>query len=156
MFSLLPYIGMIVTAVVCGLALWRGGPPERVGAGLVLVVFLIGQLIDFIFPVGGKVSHLGQVAHLGNDAFLAVGFLLVALRYGSLWLGGAMILQAVQFSLHAFYLVVDRTRDTLFAVVNNLNTSGIILCILAGALVAWRRRARREAVQPAPAAAPAI
>ncbi|MDP3173883.1 MAG: hypothetical protein Q8M88_05560 [Phenylobacterium sp.] len=134
MFSpFLPYVGMVVTLVVCGLAFLRGGPPERVGAGLVLGVALIGQAIDLILPDAHE-----QVAHLCNDAFLAVGFLLVALRYGSLWLGGSMMLQAVQFSLHAFYLVATKPHDRFFAVVNNANTAGIIACILAGTLVAWR------------------
>jgi len=144
--TILPYVGMVVTGVVCGLAFWRGGLPERIGGGLVLAVFLIGQIIDAAVPDAHQ-----QVLHLCNDAFLALGFLVVALIYGNLWLGGAMLLQAVQFSLHAFYLVANRPHDRLFAVVNNIDTAGIILCILAGTLVTWRNTARAAA---APASFP--
>ena len=35
----------------------------------------------------------------------------LTIRYGRLWLGGAMLFQAAQFSLHAFYLVTDRSQD---------------------------------------------
>jgi hypothetical protein len=57
-------------------------------------------------------------------------------------LGIAMLLQAIQFSLHAYYLVGGLPRDRTFAMVNNLDSIGVLLCILAGTLLTWRRRAR--------------
>ena len=53
-----------------------------------------------------------------------------------------MILQGAQFSLHAYYLVAERSFDRLYSIINNINTYGVILCILVGTLIAWRRRAR--------------
>jgi hypothetical protein len=84
------------------------------------------------------------VAHLANDALLGVGFLIVAVLYGSLWLGGAMLFQAAQFSLHAVYFVTDRLHDDLYAKINNIDTMGLMLCIVAGSIVAWRRTAVRD------------
>jgi hypothetical protein len=135
--SLIPLAGWGLTVLVVALSWWRGGTPERAGSVLILVVAVLARVIDITAPPEWR-----QVAHLANDAMLGVGFLIVAVLYGSLWLGGAMMFQAAQFSLHAFYFVTNRPRDQLYAVVNNLNTTALMLCIIAGALVAWWQSAK--------------
>ncbi|WP_374573806.1 hypothetical protein [Phenylobacterium sp.] len=124
---------------VCGFALWKGGAPERLGAGLVLLVALGGALVNFLPSEGAQ-----QVGHLAADGVLALGFLIFAVRYASLWLGGAMLFQAVQFSLHAFFFVLQRPHNTLYAIVNNIDLFGVLICLLAGALAA-DGRARQAA-----------
>jgi len=119
---------------VCGFALWRGGPPERIGAGLVLLIALIGGGVNQ-FPT--ETSR--QIGHLTADGVLALGFLAVAVRYGSLWLGGAMLFQAAQFSLHAFFFVTQKPQNSFYGVVNNVNLFGVLICLLVGALAAASR-----------------
>ena len=51
-----------------------------------------------------------------------------------------MLFQAVQFTLHAWYLLAERKADIFHAVVNNLDTVGILVCLLIGTITAWRRR----------------
>jgi hypothetical protein len=51
-----------------------------------------------------------------------------------------MLLQAVQFTLHAWYMLLERPRDALFSTINNVDTLGILACVLFGSIVAWRRR----------------
>jgi len=127
---------------VCGFALWRGGPPERIGAGLVLLIALVGSVINTL-----PVESSRQVGHLIADGVLALGFLAVAVRYGSLWLGGAMLFQAAQFSLHAFFFVTQKPQNSFYGVVNNVNLFGVLICLLVGALAAHNRaRARVRAV----------
>jgi len=65
---------------------------------------------------------------------------MLVVRFAYRWLGVTMLLQAVQFSLHAYYLVMDMPPDRLHAWINNLNTTGISLSIMAGVYLAWRRR----------------
>lgn len=60
-----------------------------------------------------------------------------------------MLLQAMQFSLHAFYIVVEKAHDRLYSIVNNLDTIGVILCVLVGTLISWRRRAKAAAAAQA-------
>lgn len=126
---------------VCAFAMWKGGRPERIGGALLLAVAIIGTIIEYTLqhPARG-------IAHLVNDAFLAIGFLVVALRYASFWLGGAMILQAVQFSLHSYYFVTERPRDLIYVWVNNLDTIGILALLAAGTIISWRQvQAARKA-----------
>ena len=61
---------------------------------------------------------------------------MLVVRYASLWLGVTMMLQAVQFSLHAYYLVMERPHDLLHAWVNNLNDWSASLIASSSATVA--------------------
>jgi hypothetical protein len=125
-------------------AFWKGGFAERVGACLnVGNGFLTMALNPFLAP------GAAAIATLAFDAAAAVGFLILAMRFASLWLGVAMLLQAVQFSLHAYYLVNDLAPDVTHAWINNFDTTGINLCIIAGTAVAWRRRSREGREGPA-------
>ncbi len=138
--SLLPLIGWAATLAVCLFAWWRGGPAERAGALLIVGAASAVWLSHNLLPDGVAVSAL-----LVIDAAMAVGFLLLAIRYASLWLGGAMLFQAAQFSLHAYYLVMERPYDRLYSIINNIDTVGVLVCVLTGTLFAWRRAAARPA-----------
>jgi uncharacterized membrane protein HdeD (DUF308 family) len=97
--------------------------------------------------LGGPALQICQraIPHLVLDGVLALGFMIMTLRYASAWLGLVMVLQGVQFSLHAFYFVTQKTPGLAYAVVNNLVTWGTLLGILWGVLAHWRQQ-RRSAV----------
>lgn len=124
--------------VVCMFGLLRGGPAERFGAGLTLGIAASFQIINIVLAAEAR-----AVPHLVLDGVLAVGFLVLAVRYASLWLGGVMLLQGVQFSLHAYFFVTKLTPGVTYAVVNNLVTCGTLMGILLGT-VAYLRHARVE------------
>ncbi|HEY5070957.1 MAG TPA: hypothetical protein VII63_02900 [Caulobacteraceae bacterium] len=125
-----------ILAAVFAFAIWKGGRPERIGAALNLGAGILATALYYLLSIAAQ-----PVALLAVDAALAAGFLFLALRYASLWLGAALLLQAVQFSLHAYYLVVNAHHDWNYMVINNLDTTGINVCIVAGTILAWRRQA---------------
>ncbi|THD62416.1 hypothetical protein [Phenylobacterium sp.] len=125
----------------CIFSFWKGGFPERIGGGVVLANTLLMLLLG-----ASMASGLGPVVELVVDGLTAVALLAVVLVFGSLWLGGAMLLYAVQFTLHAFYFVTERAPDKLHAIVNNVDFTGIIWCLVIGTAVAWRRRIKSAAV----------
>src|SRR5690606_23600570 len=98
-------------------------------------------LIELTLP-----THLRSIPNLINDGWLAMVFLVLALQSASIWLGGAMLFQSAQFSLHAFYMLNDRPKDVLHFAVNNTDSFGILVC-LALASLAVRRRPRAAARQ---------
>lgn len=129
--QLLFWLNWLLLAAVC-VGAWRwGGRAERSCAMLVLAAFTIVVLVNLVH--GGKFV---QGLYLALDGLLALGLLLLALRHATRWLGVAVLLQAVQFSLHAYYIVVGRRYDGLYVLVNNLVTMGVLICVLAGVILA--------------------
>ncbi|UTP40042.1 hypothetical protein M9M90_02390 [Phenylobacterium sp. LH3H17] len=139
---------LVLMLSACGFALWKGGPAERLGAALILGFALLWEFGRLLPP---SFSSFMPIAQLIGDGLTAVGLLAIAVRYASLWLGGALMFQAAQFSLHSFYLVTDREVDSLHRLINNINLYAILICLTAGAIVSWR--ARVKAASKAAAAA---
>ena len=125
-------------------AIFRGGWPERLGGMLVL-----GMAV--IFGIADEISAASIEVKLFLDGILALGFLALAIRFALLWVGTALLLQAAQFSLQAFYFVTDRSHDGVYAVVNNVITVSVLLALAAGTVMHRRRVAefRRSALPAA-------
>lgn len=118
-------------------ALVKGGPAERLSAGVVILNVAIGQSSVYLAPASD------DMVRLVNDGLTALVLLGITLRYGAMWMGGVMLFYAAQFAMHSYYLVTQRqTGDYLNALLNNINFSGIIWCLIIGSAVAWRRRVR--------------
>ena len=133
-----PIVQLLVILAVAGCAfgVWKGDRPERVGAGIILLNIVLTLI------VGGLLA--GDAGYLFNmvlDGATAVAFLLLMIQWGRVWLGAAMLIYAAQFALRSYYLVTDRPPDNLHAAVNNANFVALVICVVAGAVIAWRRRA---------------
>lgn len=137
------YLAWPALIAVAAFAWWKGDRPVRLSGGMFLISSIVAWLIDHTLGRGP-----GAVPMLINDGLLAFGFLAVAMRYGSLWLAAVMLLQGVQFSLHAYYFVVEKPHDLFYGWVNNLDTYGLMACLLGGGIVAMRRRAEARRNQP--------
>ena len=144
---ILLYAQIAATVGICAFGLWKGDAPVRYAAIACLAVELSARIIN---PRPGDIGS--ESATLVVDFAFAVILLLLAVRFASLWIGAAMILQAAQFSLHAYYLVMEREQDSLHAWINNTNDWGILISILVGTIFSIRRRkalAREEAEREA-------
>ena len=148
--SIYSQIGYVVLLGMFAFALWKGDLAERVGGSL---NFAAGVFALAVHPMLSR--DVQPMALLVVDASLAMGFLFLAIRYASMWLGVAMLLQAVQFSLHAYYMVTELPHDWNYARINNIDTTGINLVIIGATIFAWRKRnrlAREDAERAAKAA----
>jgi hypothetical protein len=147
-FGTFVVIGICILVGTFAFALWKGDVAERAGGSMNLAAGVFAFAVHpFLAP------DVQPVALLVVDAALAMGFLYLAIRYTSMWLGVAMLLQAVQFSLHAYYMVTEAAHDWNYARINNIDTNGINLMIVVGTVIAWRRRLRLKREEAAKAAA---
>ncbi len=135
--SIVPVLAWVVLVAICGFAWIKGGQPERLGVAIVLGGSAFALIVHLAAP-----ASIQPLLLLAGEGAMGLAFLMLALRYASPWLGGAMLFQAVQFSLHAYYLVGELKRDRTYALVNNIDTFGVLVCILFGAVMAWRKRVR--------------
>jgi hypothetical protein len=146
-YHILFYASVAAVLGVGVFALWKGDAPVRFATGAMLAVEAATALVNPKFGDVGSESAL-----LALDFAFAVILLILAVRFASLWIGAAMLLQAAQFSLHAYYLVMELPQDRLHAWINNINDWGILVCICLGTILAIRRRAahaREEAEREA-------
>ncbi|MFY8142426.1 MAG: hypothetical protein ACOVMT_00905 [Caulobacter sp.] len=127
LLQLLFLINWLLVAAAC-IGAWRWGErPERGGALLTVAIFA-GFALASLMPDKEAVRGI----YLVLDGLFALGLLLLALRHATRWLGIAVLLQGVQFSLHAYYLVADKNYDNFYILVNNLVTFGVLTSLLAG------------------------
>lgn len=118
-------------------AVWKGSVAERIAAAVVVINMILGFASYRLAP------DLVGILRFVNDGLAALVLLAVTVRYGALWMGGVMLFYAAQFSLHAYYFVTGRSdADFLHAVINNIDFSGVVWCLIIGSAVAWRRRVR--------------
>ncbi len=130
-------IGLLIDLVsVLGalFAMWKGGFAERVTAVVVILNVITGEVAYILVPISEAMIRLF------NDGITALVLLGVTVRFGALWMGGVMLFFAAQFSLHSYYLGTDRPHDFLHALINNIDFSGIIGCLIIGTAVVWRQR----------------
>ena len=141
----------IASAIIIALGILKGGAPERAGALLMAVEWLVEVGVDRLLK-GGLIAVSPTI---GLDALLAGGLLILALKYGKLWLGAAMMLQSVTLALHAMALGDGAPGYNIYAALLNVTTCLIVLSLLVGTVSAWRRRAlstaeRSRSANPAP------
>jgi hypothetical protein len=147
-YQIEPYLALILMFATTAFAAWKGGSPERLGTGMIVIAW-----IAMLVAEAAARPQVPVVPYLVLDGLLAVGFLVVAVRYSSLWLGGAMICQAILFGAHALRLS-DNTRVfwhglNVYLLVSNV-VGFLVLFILIGgtcATIARRRRIDREKVE---------
>jgi hypothetical protein len=134
-------VSWIAVLGVCGFALVCGGRPERLSAGIILVSAVIYQFNIYV-PADVRPSTAILL-----DGVSALGLVFVTVRYASLWLGGVMVLQAAQFTLHATYILAERPLDRQYSEINNTFVFIQMSILLTGVLVSQHRR-RRAAKAP--------
>lgn len=126
---------LALMALTCGFALWKGGPPERLGTAILIANVIAGLILDPLLP-----GYRG-VGGLAVDAITAFAFLALTLRYALPWLGVALLIFALQFGLHAFYFVTARSpHERLHSILNNLNFVAVLICLTVATIGAIRRR----------------
>ena len=88
--------------------------------------------------------HAPQTLLFALDFALAVGLLLIALRYGSLWLGSAMLIQAIALCAHSLVFSGDGPAPAEWMILNNVLSLLVLACIVASTAASWRARWRLE------------
>lgn len=155
----MPYgliIAALILAGVCTFAWAQGGPAERAGSILLVIVWIFSTVAWVVCRewLTVNLDHTGVVLNLCGDAVLAIGFLVLALRYSSLWLGVGMIIQGAEFMLNALYLGDPTASRTQYISRVNLVSISIELLLVVATVTAWRARVRGRRNKASSPAAP--
>ena len=103
-------VGLATLFLTGAFAWWKGGAPERLGT----LVFGLGTVGADVWRAANG-EHAAVMPLFAVDLMMALGFLYIAIRYSSLWLGAAMMLLAASFALHACVALVATNREISFS-----------------------------------------
>ena len=119
----------------CTFAALRGSRAEKLGGALIFGVCVGTAVIEALVVAASESVNLRHVLiiRLVSDGSLALGLLLLALRFTHLWLGGALLAQASIFALQASYFVLERPHDALYAATNNVALTVLLFALGLGA-----------------------
>ena len=129
------------------MGVWKGGRAERLAVLFYIGVYMLTKLTDSTDP---RTIHY-VVQHLFGDLIIASFYLVLAVRYSSLWMAAAMVAAGLQSAVHAFRLEDDYetlSRAVIWGGLQNLLFLLMIAAIFVGTISAWRQRIqdrRREA-----------
>lgn len=135
------------TLICCVFAILKGGTGDRIGATLILVFYAADDLAFITLGRGFPTTEI----FLG-DFVLALGLLILAVRYSSLWLGCAMLLQSANLCSQGLALGGDGLGIQEQLWLNNGLSTLMKACVVTGAASSWRRRLKSRRTQTEPSA----
>ena len=127
-------------------AFYKGQASDKLGAALILSVYVLADIL-----LAASFPHFPTLLMMSLDFGLAVGLLAVALKYSSIWLGIAMLLQSIALASHAFRLEGIGLMVRQEVILNNAISNLMLGCILAGTVASSRTLHRRDSRYPDPA-----
>jgi hypothetical protein len=130
---------IVIIFLCCAFGLFKGGPAERVGSLLIMSFYVIG---DVLLVLAGSRFPLTTI--FVGDFILALSLLAVAIRYSSLWLGCAMLLQSVALCSQGLAFSGDGLGPHEQLWLNNCVSMSMMGCIIAGSIASWRRRHKAQ------------
>lgn len=124
-----------------GLAVFKGDKPERYGAIILLIPTLTEELV---LPLA---KHLGYslptnlpYIELTSTFAVSCGFLYLAVRYGSMWLAAAMIVQGTELYFARAFIDSSPKNYNLYGTEVNIVTATVLSILGSAAVVSWRAR----------------
>lgn len=127
----------------CALAWLKGGAAERWGATLYFGSAVISVAIAFVTH-----NSYAEAPMLVFEGLVAIGFLALAIRYNSLWLGAAMMLKGAQLALHASHLTEGTDarigQVKFYPLALDAISISISLTLLYGVIAGVRARSRAQ------------
>lgn len=141
------------TPICGGIAIIKGGKPERIGAAVFVGVLVLTDVFEALAgPMASRAaiaiagpSGWADTASLANidlvSTFLmSCFFLYLAIRYASLWLATAMIIEASELYFARLYINSGFSTFNTYAIELNLVSALVLAMLASAALWSWRSR----------------
>ena len=122
------------TLAVGVFAVWCGGRPERLGAGLVFLGWLSSVMLDVAFGTAEPTSLF-----LAIDFLMLVGFAVIFFRYDRLWAGVAACFAALLLAFEGSRLLNFPLSYGAYVTALNISSYGALAALAFGT---WAHRRR--------------
>lgn len=104
-------IEALLTVVLCVLAAWKGGGPEKAVASTLAAMWLVDQLFHGMFTYLG-VPLLISAGHLAIDIAATISFVWIALaanRVYPLWIAGLQLISTIAHVVRALFPAISQS-----------------------------------------------
>ncbi len=123
----------------CIFAWLKGRSAERYGAS----IYCLAAVASSAFELWSR-QNVPVLPTLIFDMVVAIAFLVLAVRYNSLWLGAAMIIKGVQLALHAVHFTDQAEQyvagGSLYALSLDAVSIAISATLIGGTFASIRAR----------------
>jgi hypothetical protein len=128
-----------------GLAIFKGDKPERYGATILLIPTLTEEVVlPLAHHLGYSLPHNLPYIELTSTFVVSCGFLYLAVRYGSLWLAAAMVIQGTELYFARAFIDSSPQNYDLYGTEVNTVTATVLGILGGAAIVSWRARVRKN------------
>lgn len=137
------YFGFLATIFIAiGLSLWKGGDPERAGAGILLIMFMMTWFEGALIQTVGLSQEAIRTISVAEDLVGLAGFGLIAARARRMWpiVCAAMELLSVLTHLVHYLGVVNRPIVVVF--MSQTPTFTATVSLIVGTIIHIRRSQR--------------
>jgi hypothetical protein len=135
---------LVVTPTMSALALFKGDRGERYGA-LIFVVptALETVLFEIVRGLGYSTVGITPFVDLVSTFAISAGFLYLAIRFASLWLAAAMVVQGSDLYFARAFIDADTPNYHLYGTEINVITITVALLLGGAAIWSWRARIQK-------------
>ena len=133
--TLFSQIGAILWLGVCAFAIAKGDRPERLAAGALVIAWLASLTLRSDFDPSGSVWLVMAI-----DVTILVMMLGLGWKTDRTWPIWAAGFQAIAVLVHVVVLIDVRIRAIAYISANTIGSYGVLICVAAGAVHAWRTR----------------
>ncbi|GAM07635.1 hypothetical protein [Novosphingobium sp. MBES04] len=137
------YFGFLATVFVAiGLSLWKGGEPERGGAGVLLVMLAISWFAGAFVQTVGLSEEAMRAISVSEDVAGLGGFGLIATRARRVWPLVCTAMQLLSVLTHVVYFLGMVDRPIVLNFMNHTPTFTATVSLIVGTLLHVRRSQR--------------
>ena len=137
------YFGFLATIFIAiGLSLWTGGDPDRAGAGVLLIMFMMTWFEGALIQTVGLSEEGMRTISVAEDLVGLTGFGLIASRARRLWPLLCTAMQLISVLTHILHYLGMVSRPIVVVFMSQTPTFTATICLIVGTIIHIRRSQR--------------
>ncbi|CCA89800.1 conserved hypothetical protein (plasmid) [Novosphingobium sp. PP1Y] len=137
------YFGFLATIFVAiGLSLWKGGDPERAGAGVLLVMFMMTWFEGALIRTVGLSEETIRTIAVAEDLVGLAGFGLITTRARRMWPIVCTAMELLSVLTHLVHYLGMVNRPIVVVFMSQTPTFTATVSLIVGTIIHIRRSQR--------------
>ncbi|GAM07495.1 MULTISPECIES: hypothetical protein [Novosphingobium] len=137
------YFGFLATIFVAiGLSLWKGGDPERAGAGVLLIMFMMTWFEGALIQTVGLSQEAIRTISVAEDLVGLAGFGLIAARARRMWPIVCTAMELLSVLTHLVHYLGMVNRPIVVVFMSQTPTFTATVSLIVGTIIHIRRSQR--------------